>query len=215
MTSPLNTDVMANDTPVTVPTRPFALSRRSSGTSSVTHVDMAMPRMWPATEPSSVNPVSTQNSGLRSCSRSPDGTARNTTVAAAKEIVVIVVASTIDGCLRWRSTYVPNAGPRMAAEMLKAPPMTPVTTTERVSRYTQNVSANQRNELVTPLTSELTRRRRNVRSSPSEAATWRRSGASCSIAPIDLSSTNIAPSPHALDRRGMRRPARAGLIATW
>ena len=36
-------------------------------------------------------------------------------------------------------------------------------TTERVSRYTQNVSANHRNELVTPLTSVLTRRRRNTR----------------------------------------------------
>ena len=51
-----------------------------------------------------------------------------------KPSAMIAVARTIDGCLRWRSTYVPKAGPRMAAEMLKAPPMTPVTTTERVSR---------------------------------------------------------------------------------
>ena len=134
MTRPLNTEVIANDTPVTVPTRPLALSRRSSGTSRVTHVDIAMPRICPATEPSNVKPASTQNNGLRSCSRSAAGTARNTTVAAAKLSVVIVVASTIDGCLRWRSTYVPNAGPRTAAERLKAPAMTPVTTTERVSR---------------------------------------------------------------------------------
>ena len=59
-------------------------------------------------------------------------------------------------CLRWWSTNVPNAGPMNAAERLNAPPMTPVATTERVCRYTQNVSANQRNELVTPLTSVLT-----------------------------------------------------------
>ena len=65
MTRPLKTDVTANDTPVTVPTMPLARSRRSSGTSSVTHVDIAMLRIWPATEPSRVRPVITQNSGLR------------------------------------------------------------------------------------------------------------------------------------------------------
>ena len=47
--------------------------------------------------------------------------------------------------------------------MLNAPPITPVATTERVSRYTQNVSANHRNELVTPVTSVLTSSCRNVR----------------------------------------------------
>ena len=57
MTRPLNTDVTANDTPVIVPTMPLARSRRSSGTSSVTHVDIAMLRIWPATEPSRVSPV--------------------------------------------------------------------------------------------------------------------------------------------------------------
>ena len=41
MASPLNTEVIANDTPFTVPTRPFALSWRSSGTSNVTVVDRA------------------------------------------------------------------------------------------------------------------------------------------------------------------------------
>ena len=51
----------------------------------------------------------------------------------------------------------PKNGPNTAEEMLKAPPITPVATTDRVSRYTQNVSANQRNELVTPLTSVLIR----------------------------------------------------------
>ena len=45
MTRPLKTEVTANDTPVTEPTIPLARSRRSAGTSSVTHVDMAMLRM--------------------------------------------------------------------------------------------------------------------------------------------------------------------------
>ena len=44
----------------------------------------------------------------------------------------------------------------------KAPPITPVATTERVSRYTQKVKANQRKELVTPLTSVLASRRRKT-----------------------------------------------------
>ncbi len=35
MTSPLNTDVTANERPVIVPTMPLARSRRSAGTSSV------------------------------------------------------------------------------------------------------------------------------------------------------------------------------------
>ena len=52
---------------------------------------------------------------------------------------------------------------RCAADaMPNAPPITPVATTERVSRYTQNVRANHRNELVTPVTSVLTSSRRNV-----------------------------------------------------
>ena len=45
MTRPLKTEVMAKETPVTVPTRPLARSRRSSGTSSVTQVERAMPRI--------------------------------------------------------------------------------------------------------------------------------------------------------------------------
>lgn len=52
-----------------------------------------------------------------------------------------------------------------AAERLNAPPITPVATTDRVSRYTQNVSANHRNELVTPLMSVLMSSWRNVASS--------------------------------------------------
>ena len=63
-TRPLNTDVIANDTPVTVPTMPFARSRKRSGTSNVTHVDSTIPRSWPATEPRSVVLTRIQNQGL-------------------------------------------------------------------------------------------------------------------------------------------------------
>src|SRR5918997_1413327 len=66
-------------------------------------------------------------------------------------------------CLRWWSTNVPKNGPSTAEEMLNAPPITPVATTERVSKYTQNVRANQRNVLVTPVISVLTSSRRKTR----------------------------------------------------
>jgi hypothetical protein len=61
-------------------------------------------------------------------------TATNNTVAAAKHTVDTVVARTMASCLRCRSTKVPNAGPTNAEQRLKAPPTTPVATTERVSR---------------------------------------------------------------------------------
>ena len=134
MTRPLNTEVRANDTPVTVPTMPLARSRRSSATSRVTLVDRAMPRIWPATEPSSVTVTSSQNHGLPRRSRSLASTARNTIVATAKLTVESPVVTIMAVCLRWRSTNVPNAGPSTAAAMLNAPPIAPVATTERVSR---------------------------------------------------------------------------------
>lgn len=46
---------------------------------------------------------------------------------------------------------------RNADVALNAPPMTAVVTTERVSRYTQNVTANHKKVLVTPLSRELNR----------------------------------------------------------
>ena len=84
MTRPLNTDVTANDTPVTVPTMPLARSRRSSGTSSVTHVDMAMLRIIPATDPASVAPTRIQNQGASSWSSSSASTSTNTIAASPK-----------------------------------------------------------------------------------------------------------------------------------
>ena len=68
------------------------------------------------------------------------------------------VVTRIMWILRCRSTRVPMTGPRTALEIVNAPPITPVATTERVSMYTQNVNANHRNELLTPLASVLTSR---------------------------------------------------------
>ena len=48
---PLITEVTRNDTPVALPTSPFALSRRSSGISRVTRVGIAIVRRLPATTP--------------------------------------------------------------------------------------------------------------------------------------------------------------------
>ena len=171
MTRPLNTEVMANDTPVTVPTMPLALSRRSSGTSSVTQVDRAMPRMLPghrAEQREARRAARTTGCGSRSSVVGVDGD-EDARWPARSSDGEIVVASTIAACLRWRSTKVPKTGPRNADERLNAPPITPVATTERVSRYTQNVSANHRNELVTPLTSVLTSR---ARKRPAASVAW-------------------------------------------
>jgi hypothetical protein len=162
MTRPLNTDVMAKETPVTVPTMPLARSRRSSGTSSVTQVDSTIPRSCPATEPRSVAAVSTQNQGLLSRRRSSLSIATNTVAARVKLAAETAVIPTSAVCLRCRSAKVPTKGPSTAEAMLKAPPMTPVATTERVSRYTQNVRANHRNELFTPLARVFTSRRRKT-----------------------------------------------------
>jgi hypothetical protein len=118
MTSPLKTDVSANETPLTVPTRPLARSRSASGTSSVTQVDRTMPRSCPATEPSSVEKTSSQNHGPRSCSRSFGSTARKTAVAIPKQVAETTVVSISASCLRCRSTKVPNHGPRPAATRL-------------------------------------------------------------------------------------------------
>ena len=48
-----------------------------------------------------------------------------------------------------RSIQVPNGTPMAATSSMKAPPMIAVASTERVSRYTQKVSANHRKLVVT------------------------------------------------------------------
>ena len=61
---PLKTDVIANATPLAVPTSPFARSRPSSGTSSVTVVERATVRRLPAIAPVSTSTTNAQNAGL-------------------------------------------------------------------------------------------------------------------------------------------------------
>ena len=86
MTRPLNTEVMAKDTPVTVPTMPLARSRRSSGTRRVTQVDRAMPRIWPATEPEQRRPRrAPRTTGCAGGGDPAPSTARKTRVATAKQ----------------------------------------------------------------------------------------------------------------------------------
>ena len=61
MARPLNTEVIANATPFTVPTSPFALSRSSSGTRRVTVVASATERRLPAMAPARINVTRAQN----------------------------------------------------------------------------------------------------------------------------------------------------------
>lgn len=118
-------------------------------------------------------------------------TARNTTVAVAKAATDRVVMTIMAVCLRRRSTKVPKTGPSTAAEMLNAPAMQPVATTDRDSRYTQNVRANHRNELVTEVTSVLASSWRNAAGTLSAA--WARGAVVVSIG--CTSSTGRRPLP--------------------
>ena len=54
--NPLITEVTRNETPMVLPTSPFARSRRSSGIRAVTRVDSAIPRMLPAITPTMATP---------------------------------------------------------------------------------------------------------------------------------------------------------------
>jgi hypothetical protein len=57
----LITEVTRNDTPMVVPTRPFALSLRSSEIKRVTSVMSAIDRIFPAITPSIDNTMKTHN----------------------------------------------------------------------------------------------------------------------------------------------------------
>ena len=110
MTRPLNTAVIANEMPVTVPTIPFARSRTDSGTSSVTHVDSAIPRICAVTEPTSVTATSSQNHGLLTWSRSSAGATTYVALASAKHVAAIAVVAACWLAIDWRwmlLAYVP------------------------------------------------------------------------------------------------------------
>ena len=74
--SPENTEVTANPSPLTMPTRPFTRARSSSAIISVTQVDRAMPRALSTTAPSRISPVKPRNAGLPIRSSSEAGTIR-------------------------------------------------------------------------------------------------------------------------------------------
>jgi hypothetical protein len=80
---PLKTLVIMNEMPWTVPTRPLALSRPSSGTSRVTVVESAMLRRLSTTPPTRITPVNSQNHALpQSASRSSPSSSHRPAEAA-------------------------------------------------------------------------------------------------------------------------------------
>ncbi len=170
---PLNTLVTMNATPWTVPTRPFALACRSSGTRSVTVVDSAMFRMCSTTEPNRMMPENAQNHGPPRSRSADSGCSRYSTPAITNDPSVRRLEKIITWSLRWRSTMVPNSIAKNAMSSMYAPPMMPVASTDRVSRYTQKVSANQRKLVVTFAIAVLTSTCTKVRMPPGGGVTPR------------------------------------------
>ena len=127
-----------------MPTRPFTLSRSASSISRVTQVDSAMLRADSTTAPTSTMPTNSANCQPPMRSSSARGVTRYRLTASAKAAVVTNWATTITRFLRVRSTQVPNGTPTTAMSSMYEPPMKAVASTERVSRYTQKVSANHR-----------------------------------------------------------------------
>lgn len=123
---------------------PFAFACRSGGTSSVTVVDSAMLRRFSTTDPSRMTPANIQNHGPPMSARADSGCARYSPPATRNAARVAIAETTITRCLRCRSTTEPNSIENRATSSMYVPPTIPVASTERVSRYTQKVSANQR-----------------------------------------------------------------------
>src|SRR6478735_3022481 len=141
---PENTLVTMKAMPCTAPTRPFALSRRSPGTSRVTVVDNAMLRRFSTTPPTRITPANAQNHGPVQSSSALSGNARNIAPATTyADAVTMLESSMTDFFFMW-STITPNTTPNTATSSMYDPPMIAVASTDFVSRYTQNVSANHR-----------------------------------------------------------------------
>ena len=73
---PLITEVTRNDTPLALPTSPFALARPSSGISRVTSVGRAMVRRLPATTPTISRTTKTHSRTLPGSSKVESGVTR-------------------------------------------------------------------------------------------------------------------------------------------
>ena len=84
----------------TMPTRPFMLARRSSGTSSVTQVDNAIPRALSTMAPRRMRSTKTQNGRLPITSSELVGTSRKIDEGCRIGDAVTSVATTITRFLR-------------------------------------------------------------------------------------------------------------------
>ena len=80
--SPLITDVTRNEAPFVVPTRPFARSRPSAGTSIVTTVDSVIARRLPTITPLISSRTSAHSAGLAGSVKLAGSVSRYTTRAA-------------------------------------------------------------------------------------------------------------------------------------
>ena len=69
----LMTEVVKNPMPLTMPTRPLALSRRSSGMRIVTRVGRAMERILPAMTPTMTRTMNPHSQGAPTCFIAPSG----------------------------------------------------------------------------------------------------------------------------------------------
>ncbi len=163
---PLNTLVTMNASPCTVPTRPFAFACRSTGTSSVTSVESARLRSSSTTHPASTTSVNTQNHGPSSASSASAGTRKNMVHPIVNATSEHQADSRITRSLRVRSTSEPNHIEHTASASIYAPPRIPVARMLRVSRYTQNTTANQRKFVTRPATAVLPSAWANVRHPP-------------------------------------------------
>ena len=75
MTKPLKIEATTKPTPFAVPTKPLALSRRSSGTRIVTSVDKAIERRLPAIAPNNARVINTHSTILDAWVNTSDGVA--------------------------------------------------------------------------------------------------------------------------------------------
>ena len=114
--NPLITEVVRNEIPVVMPTRPLALSRSSSGIRTVTTVGSAIVRRLPASTPPMINTMSTQRYGCPSAVKTARSTDSNNTRASAYRRKDAVLDHNMTVRLRWWSTMLPNQNPDTASE---------------------------------------------------------------------------------------------------
>jgi len=105
---PETTEFSAKPMPCTMPTRPFAFGRSSAGTSIVTQVARARPRIDSTSAPSSRIVRKTQKNGRRRSRSTSEGITKKSADPIAKATAVQAVASIMAVFLRMRSMSVPK-----------------------------------------------------------------------------------------------------------